>query len=35
MQVLRVEFDGNLFEKECVFVHSFFYVAVIEQIFMA
>jgi len=31
MQVLRVEFDGNLFEKECVFAHSFFYVVVIEQ----
>ena len=23
MQVLRVKFDGNLFEKECVFTHSF------------
>lgn len=22
---LRVEFDGNLFEKECVFTHSFLY----------
>ena len=31
MQLLRVKFDGNLFEKECVFAHSFFYVVVLEE----